>query len=323
MQPETERPYLSIVIPNYNGERLLPKFLPSVLAAIEQADAPTELVVVDDASTDRSLEMLAGFPTARVVRRERNGGFSQCCNTGIAEARGEVLLLLNSDVKLPPDFLLHYRHHFDDPQLFAITPAGFDLESGRPIDGGKLGFWRQGMPRTTKNYYEAQAEEWELTEPYPSFSVIGAYFFCDGAKLRSLGGFDPLYTPFLFEDIDLSYRALKRGWKIIYEPRLQAWHQSSSTLKRVIRPFGMRVVSVRNRMVFVLVNIHSRRMIASFWFYEVLRLLGLNVVNWAALPGLIARLPRILARRREERGHAVVTDESIFHTFDPRRLARR
>ena len=151
-------PELSIIIPNYTGEALLTQFLPSVMEAIDNAKAPTELIVVDDASTDGSLETLKLYPRARVVIRETNGGFSKACNTGIAEAKGKILLLLNSDVRLEPDFLTHYEHHFDDPALFAIRPNSlFSHGKGRSLDGGKTGYWRHGGPRTTKNSSEEPA----------------------------------------------------------------------------------------------------------------------------------------------------------------------
>ena len=313
------QPELSIIIPNYNGEALLSQFLPSVVTAMDQAVAPTELIVVDDASTDGSLEILKRFPLARVVARETNGGFSKACNTGIAEAKGKILLLLNSDVKLEPDFLTHYRHHFDDPALFALTPNAFDHSTGRALDGGKMGFWRHGAPRTTKNYYEKEAGELFPHPPYPSFSVMGAYFFCDAEKMRALEGFDALFSPFLFEDIDLSYRALKRGWGIVYEPKLRAHHRSSSTLDRVIRPFGKRVIAVRNRMLFVLINIHSRRLMASFLFFLTLRLLLANPYHWAALIQLLPRWREVMARRRGERLNAVVPDDELFTKYDFRK----
>ncbi|MCH8077804.1 MAG: glycosyltransferase family 2 protein [SAR324 cluster bacterium] len=312
-------PELSIIIPNYNGEALLSQFLPSVMEAMGNAQAPTELIVVDDASTDASLDTLKLFPRARVVVRETNGGFSKACNTGIAAAKGKFLLLLNSDVKLEPDFLAHYRRHFDDPALFAITPNAFDHSTGRALDGGKMGFWRHGAPRTTKNYYEEEAGKLSLRPPYPSFSVMGAYFFCDAEKIRALEGFDDLFSPFLFEDIDLSYRALKRGWRIVYEPKLRAHHRSSSTLDRVVRPFGKRVIAVRNRILFVLINIHSRRLMASFVFFLALRLLMANPFHWAALAQLLPRWRQAMARRSEERSQAVVGDDELFTKYDFRK----
>lgn len=309
-------PGLSIIIPNYNGEELLDRFLPSVLKAVQNVAFATEILVVDDASTDSSLKVLRGFPEVRLIARNTNGGFSQACNTGISSARYEILLLLNTDVKLEPDFLCHFQHHFQDEQVFAITPSAYDLQSGRQIDGGKYGFWQYGAPRTTKNYFEQEAEQREFPKPYPSFSVPGAYFFCDATKMRRMGGFDPLFSPFLFEDIDLSYRALKRGWKIIYEPLLRAHHLCSSTLSKVIRPFGMKVVSRRNRMIFVLVNIHSLRLLISFFFFLCLRLLVLNRAYWAGVWQVVPLLPRIWKRRQEEREWAMVSDTTLFRAYD-------
>lgn len=311
-----EKPFLSIIIPNYNGEALLRRYLPSVVRAVENATFSSEIIVSDDASSDSSLEVLANFPTVKVIRREVNGGFSEATNTGMRAAQGTIFLFLNTDVELESDFLHHFQHYFKDDQVFAVSASGFDMKTGRPMDGGKIGFWQWGKPRTTKNYYEEHARSRNIPKPYPSFSVSGAFFFCDGNKARQLGGFDTLYSPFIFEDIDFTYRALKRGWKNYWEPRLRARHDHSSTLKKVARPLRIKIISKRNQIIFILLNIHSPRLMASFLFFLLLRLLLLMPVHWAALYRILPLLPRIMRRRAEERAAAVVSDLELFRAYD-------
>lgn len=310
------KPLLSIIIPNYNGEALLRRYLPSVIQAVENITFSTEIIISDDASSDGSLEVLAEFPTVKVIRREVNGGFSEAINTGIRAAQGTIFLLLNTDVELEPDFLHHFQDYFKDDQVFAVSTAGFDMKTGHPMDGGKIGFWKLGMPKTTKNYYEEHAGSRNIPKPYPSFTVSGPFFFCDGDKVRQLNGFDTLYSPFMFEDIDLTYRALKRGWKIYWEPKLRARHEHSSTLKKVARPFRIKIISKRNQIMFVLLNIHSPRLMASFWFFLLLRLLLLAPAHWVALYRILPLLPRIMRRRSEERAAAVVSDLELFRAYD-------
>ena len=309
-------PLLSIIIPNYNGAELLSRNLPSVLQAVENADFPVEILLVDDASTDNSLDALKYFPAIVPVIREENGGFSQACNSGLAAAKGRFLLFLNSDATLEADFLNYFLEHFEDASVFAITPTGFKLNTGRIVEGGVIGKWKHGAPRTTKFYTEQEAIERNFTKPYPSFAVSGAHFVCDEEKMRQIGGFDPIYSPFNMEEMDLCYRALKRGWKNIYEPRMKAHHEQQVTLKKVATRFTVQVISKRNQMVFVVVNIQSPSMLGAFCFFLFIRLLFLRLTHWVALFRLIPLLPWALRRRREEKEQTHLSDSEVFRQFE-------
>lgn len=309
-------PLLSIIIPNYNGAELLARNLPFVLNVVEQADFAVEVLVVDDASTDDSLDALKQFPTVTPVIREENGGFSRACNSGLAASKGKYLLFLNSDAYLDTDFLKYFQDHFKDASLFAITPTGLEMNTGRIIEGGKIGKWKHGAPRTTKFYTEQEAIDRNFTKPYPSFAVSGAHFICDGAKMRQLNGFDPIYSPFNMEEMDLCYRALKRGWKNIYEPRMKAHHERGVTLNKVATKAAVRVISKRNQMIFVIINIRSISMLGSFYFFLLIRVLFFRTTHWMALFSMIPLLPWAFRRRREEKAQSLLSDHEIFGMFD-------
>ena len=101
--PGGEVPEVSILVVNYNGERFLPALLDS-LAAIQH---PThEVVVVDNASGDGSLPLLAALPWVKVVRSSENRGFAGGNNLGLGHCAGKYVLLLNNDTVVPPDFLI-------------------------------------------------------------------------------------------------------------------------------------------------------------------------------------------------------------------------
>src|SRR4051812_22276592 len=97
-----DNPLISVVIPNYNGAALLPACLDALRA---QTLRDFEIIVVDDASRDNSLEVLAGYPEVRVVRLERGRKFAGAANAGLREARGDLLALLNNDTAAAPDWL--------------------------------------------------------------------------------------------------------------------------------------------------------------------------------------------------------------------------
>src|SRR6185503_7856454 len=96
---------VSIVIPNWNGRALLAEFLPSVIAAADHYREQTEIIIVDDASTDDSVAWLTKNygATVRVVAREQNGGFARACNSGFQAASHPFVLLLNNDIKVEPE----------------------------------------------------------------------------------------------------------------------------------------------------------------------------------------------------------------------------
>ncbi|MDP9047030.1 MAG: glycosyltransferase, partial [Bacteroidota bacterium] len=99
------RKSISIIIPNYNGIDLLKKYFPFTLEAIKNAGVDYEIIVVDDCSIDNSVEFLrSDYPDTIIIVNPENKGFSYSCNRGIEMARCELILLLNSDVKLMPDY---------------------------------------------------------------------------------------------------------------------------------------------------------------------------------------------------------------------------
>ncbi len=113
----------SIVIPNYNGARLLPRFLPSALLECQQYPAACEVIVVDDASTDNSVEILgAHFPEVKLHRHSSNKGFSEAIRSGVNAAEHELVFLLNSDVELLPGSLSVLAGYFEEDSTFAVNP---------------------------------------------------------------------------------------------------------------------------------------------------------------------------------------------------------
>ena len=305
---------LSIVMPNYNGAELLKTFLPDVLIAVSNYSGKSEVIVVDDHSTDNSIEILNTFANIILVRHDMNAGFQRTCNTGLANSQYEVVFFLNTDVKLAPDYFSYFKEYFKNEDTFAVTPQGYDYRTGDRLDGGKIGYWKKGHPRVTQNYY--LQDHPTLQPPYLSFAVQGAYFFADRDKMIDLGGFDELMAPFIFEETDLSYRALKRGWKIYYEPRCQAWHKHSSTIASISSERKRKMISYRNRMIFVWKNIQDPGYLASHLIYVFLRLLIFpSRIMWTAFASALKMLPQIRAKRKIEKLEQVLNDKEIFNSF--------
>lgn len=301
---------LSVLIPNYNGETVLPQFFPSVLKSLESFHGSYEVIVVDDGSKDNSVEFLNQYVNKiKLHIHEKNKGFSGACNTAASLAQGQILFFLNTDVELAPGFFDHFAIYFKDDDVFAVTVHGIQYRTKQNLDGIKWGQWDRGQLRVTKNLYlEDLACE---KKRWPSFGVQGAYFFVNADKFKQLGGFDERLNPYIFEETDLCYRAMKRGWKIYYEPKCQAHHDHSSTLKSVASQKKIQSISFRNRLIFTWKNIQDTHLLAAHFFYLALKLLSLSPVIWKAFVDALSILPSILRSRQIEKRSAKIKDTAL------------
>src|SRR2546423_12120809 len=188
---------VSVIIPTWNGRELLAEFLPSVLAALaeysERHSAAIELLVVDDASTDDTFDWLAatfGAPSGlRLVALPETLGFLRAVNRGFAEARHEIVFLLNNDVQVAPDAIAPLVSHFDDERVFAVCSKAYRLGMDFLDGAGKLGLFERGFWRVFLNYDILPTRLPQVAPPFYSFFASGGYVAYDAAKLAALGGF--------------------------------------------------------------------------------------------------------------------------------------
>src|SRR5687768_13814168 len=137
---------VSIVIPNSNGRDLLERYLPSVISAAEALPG-SEVVVVDNGSTDGSAAFLRDrFPQVRTLALERNLGFGGGSNAGFRHARNDIVVLLNSDMRVEPSFLAPLVSGFNDEKVFAVSCQIFfsDPDKLREETGLTQGWWEGG-----------------------------------------------------------------------------------------------------------------------------------------------------------------------------------
>ncbi|GAB4220213.1 MAG: hypothetical protein Kow001_01100 [Acidobacteriota bacterium] len=312
---------VSIVVPTWNGLHLLRENLPSFLEAghhyRQSTGGEVEVIVADDGSTDRTAEALATeFPQVQVVRSIANRGFASACNLGFRHARHDLVALLNNDVRIEPDYLVHVAGHFRDPSVFAVTAKVFEWDDPWFATGGRYGRFRRGFWSVYFNYdVEGDSAEWVSGHRLLSVYAIGGFATYDRAKLEELGGFDELLSPFHWEDVDLSYRGWKRGWNVHYEPRSRARHRSSATIRSRWRQRAVDRISLRNRLLFHWINLHSPSYLASHVAMLVLlafsRILVLDYHFYWALGAALRRLPEALRRRRLEKSRARRTDREL------------
>src|SRR4051794_30658424 len=229
----------SVVIPNWNGKDLLEKYLPSVVEAM----GDHEVIVVDNGSTDGSADFVRRrFPTVKLLALPKNLGFGGGSNAGFRAATNDIVVLLNSDMRVAPDFLAPLLEGFRDPAVFAVSCQIFfsDPNKLREETGLTQGWWQDGALRVRHRI------DSEIKDLYPCFYGGGGSCAFDRNKFLELGGFDELYRPFYLEDTDLGYLAWKRGWKVLYQPASVVYHEHRGTIGKNFSAVYIHSVLQRN-----------------------------------------------------------------------------
>ncbi len=218
--------FASVIIPTYNGERLLIPCL-EALRAQEYPRERWEIIVVDDASRDGTRARLASdYPGVRVVALPTNRGLAAACNAGAAAARGEALVMLNNDTEVEPGWLAALLEPLAaDPTVGAVA-AKMLLFDRRDVlhSAGDL-YGRDGIPRN-RGVWERDVGQYDA-----SVRVFGG---CGGAVAyrrtawEEAGGFDEQLFMYL-EDVDLAWRLRLLGWEARFAPQARVYHRLSAS----------------------------------------------------------------------------------------------
>ena len=265
----------SIVAVVYNGVPFLEPLLNSLAA---QTLPPDELIVVDNLSTDGSRELLPGlltslpFPT-RLLFENVNRGYCGAANRGLRQAPGEFVLLLNQDTRLDKEFCREALKGFTGTSRVGMVSGRILRFDETTVDSLGQYLSRSLYPKErgyNTPWRSIQEEEREI------FSVCGAVAFYRRAMLQEVA-FQGEYLDedffMFFDDIDLGWRAQRRGWKARYVPEAIAFHSRSGTLspgKKVglffRRPLELRYHLVKNRYLTLLKNASWREVFKALPF---------------------------------------------------------
>ncbi len=216
----------SIIIPNYNGRR----FLDTCLAALRGQTYPrdlTEIIVVDDGSTDDSVAYLeARYPEVKVVRLDHNSGLAVGCNAGARAARGELLVMLNNDTEAEPGWLAGLVAAAEaHPEAGAVASKMllFDRRDTLHNAGDVMG--ADGIPRN-RGVWQVDSGQYDA-DPCV-FGGCGGAVAYRRAAWAATGGFDERLFMYL-EDVDLAWRLQLLGWQAVFAPEARLYHQLSAT----------------------------------------------------------------------------------------------
>ncbi|AKM81444.1 MAG: hypothetical protein UT13_C0001G0482 [Candidatus Pacebacteria bacterium GW2011_GWF2_38_9] len=281
---------VSIVIPSYKGVHLYEKNLQSVLDCMRDKD---ELVVVDDASgpeddtiswfekkfnikltsaspvegTDLFLgEYKTADKTLRIVLlvNQSNQRFGASSNRGFAASKYDLVFLINNDVAPYKDCLKYLIPHFENENVFAVGC----LEHEKHVNeiGGRNKLWFERGMFLHSRYKDLSAGE-------TAWASGGSAMFRKSI-FEKIGGFDKLYYPAYWEDIDLSFQARKLGYSVLFEPRAEVDHNHETTNKSVFGEKKMRDMSWNNAKKFTWKNANLWQKISfllwqPYWFIKM------------------------------------------------------
>ncbi len=215
--PQFDEREVTIIIPVHNQCTHTFRCLESIL---KNTTVPFEVIVVDNASDESTVQMLDAMEGIRVIRNKENQGFVTACNQGAEASEGQYCLFLNNDTEVTEGWLEAMLRPFDDKDV-GIVGAKLVYPDGRLQEAGNI-VWHDG---TGCNY--GRGDEPDL----PQYSYIREVDYCSGACLlvrkdlwKDLGGFDQRYVPAYYEDTDLCFAARQRGYKVIYQPDARVIH---------------------------------------------------------------------------------------------------
>ncbi len=312
---------VSVVIPTWNGRELLDMSLPPLVQALRNHGHPDdEILVVDNGSEDGTVAELerraAEFPGLRVIALDRNEGFAGATNRGAAEAKNPAVLFLNNDMVVEPDFVQPLLDVFgEEPGVFGVSCQIDFIDPNRPRwETGKVhAELRGGLVRLF------HLDRFEEDKTYPIFFAGGGASAYDRERFLALGGFDEaVFSPVYIEDVDLGYRAWKRGWPSLLAPKSRVHHKHRGTTRRIWSEGVIHSFFLKNLAALLWKNTRSpailvRHLLGIVTLPERARREQGGRSALATLLGLARQIPTTMrARRRERARPRVFTDEEIL-----------
>ncbi len=304
---------IDVVIPNYNGAFLIKKNVPVLLNAMNKYDFE-KLVIVDDFSENSDFEKVSefvnGLRTKKVilVRNNRNLGFSSTVNRGVNECDSDLVLILNSDVLVHSSFLDEALSDIkSNKNMFGVGLADKSIDSrGTVIRGRGLATFKRGFLIHRRGEPDRKDTFW----------ISGGSSLIRLSLFKRLGGFDSLYNPFYWEDIDLSYRVQKAGLKIMFEPKSVVDHRhEEGAIKTNYNSKKVKTIAYRNQIIFVWKNMSGKFLLSNIlWLpYHLFKsLVNLDAPFFEGLFLAIVKLPQIIKKRSIQKRYYSLSDSDII-----------
>ena len=251
---------VTVIIPNYNGIQYIGDCLDSLLNQTMEAD----IIVVDNASTDGSKDIVKKYKDVKLIELADNFGFCRAVNEGIAVTKTKYLILLNNDTKATPTFVEELYKVIDaHPDTFSVASKMLQMNAPKKIDSAgdlycALG-WAYSLGKDMKDSrYERESVV---------FSACGGAAIYRKEYLDQVGYFDELHFSYL-EDVDVGYRARIMGYVNRYAPKAIVYHAGSGTTGSRYNPFKVRLAA-RNSWYVIYKNMPSLQIIINLPFFLI------------------------------------------------------
>jgi len=320
---------VTVSVTNYNGAA----YLPWCLEAVKNLDPrPSEILVVDNASTDGSVALLKEhFPEVRLISVSKNEGPCPARNLGLMEANHPLVFQIDCDIAPHPDCLrrlLEAMQQGGEDVAICQPRAVFDSEPDRVHYDGAWFHYVGAM-----NLIHFYADTASLPEDTRELdAVISMALLVRKDSILEIGGYDPSFF-ILFEDHDLSYRLRMEGQKLLSVPKALCYHREGTagvSFRQTMRyPRKRAFLQSRNRWIVLLKNHRLRTLILSLpglMLFEA-AWLAFSIREGFFLDFLKGKLsflclfPRVLAERRKIQASRVIKDRDLLgardFTFSP------
>jgi GT2 family glycosyltransferase len=312
--PTSKKPAISIVVANWNGAGVIGRCVGSLSRSARLAGREFEIIVVDDASTDRSAgSLMKRFPEARILINESNLGFAQTVNRGVEAALAKIVILCNNDIIAEDQFISALIEPFIDRKrfgrVFGVSARTMDWESGAPNHLNMTGRWARGRMRV----------DYEDSKDYaPSHFIQGGACALRRDVFLRLGGFDAIFHPGYWEDYDVSYAAMKLGFSNWYAPGAVAMHIGQHSMRRRYGSNRLARVRFRNELLWHWVNVTDMSRVVSHCAVLgpilALEIWKNGAGNLKAFFEALRRLPAALRLRGRRSAMIKRLDKDILHS---------
>lgn len=290
----------AMVILNYNGIDLLKRFMPSWTASVQAAGQNCRLIVLDNQSKDESLVFLReNYPQVTVFSAPENKVLCSF-NWLAAQVSEDILIFMNSDIETEPGFI---------PPLIETF--------SRRLDDVFLVTTHEDCSRPAFHWGAMHAGLVSGNSPVYTFSAgIGAFH---RKRFLELGGYDEMYLPGYYEDVDLCFRAWKKGYKAYYEPRARKKHLGSASFKKVYGSEFIQKVTARNAVLFMIKNIRDPLLLLRWVFLLAARFSTAWILGkryfYAGLCEACGRLETAFESRKKSAAKSALNDREVVAFF--------
>jgi len=207
---------VSVIIPCFNGEEYIGKTLKGVF---RQTYRPTEVIVVDDGSTDNSVSIVKQFKRAGLITHPKNLGLAQARNTGLKKAKSEIVVYLDHDAIPDPKLIEKLLKLYTPEKIAGVGGQGIESNIRNIYDRWRKIYGEQTQGKKINNDVDF---------------IIGICSSYRKRVLEKVGGFDPRFRTNA-EDFEMGLKIREGGYKLVYTPRAKVYHQKTDSLRSLLK----------------------------------------------------------------------------------------